>query len=483
MLSELRTQLTSAGLALTASAALGLGIATTPAAPVLVALLLIGALVVVALASRTPIFRLEATPSPRLASIALGGLIALVALYTLSFNAISNRTRLEVAGVVALGLVVVAVERIAHGGALGGRLFAAAGAPFVITAVGGLVGVSALHLTATLRVMFPFVLGAALIARPEVVPRRFMAWVAALLILLGAAISFSHGKVFLDDQTRLSPFTGGVVDGAHSSAYVMVVCAMILNEVRRQRLLRASIAWPIIALAGLALYEYKVATAAVMLIVYFALRGLLSARTGNHRILMVGLLVVIAVAGYQMRVQQKQSQVYGSRSTNVANLSSGRLVVWTQRLQLIDGRSAGLLLLGSGTGTDLFQTDVWGGASKDSHNDFLTFFIEHGLLGLSACVAFLALAIRAAGRPGLPVLGAMVVSSLLSNALLARPMVAPFLWVAVALAVRGGPQEGVAERSLASAEKLGRAVLSRSARGRPNAAGGPVFLESSQPGS
>src|SRR5579884_627333 len=94
------------------------------------------------------------------------------------------------------------------------------------------------------------------------------------MTFVGVAISYAHGHVLLGDAYRLSPFTGGA-DGLHSSAYVLALGAIVANELRRRLFMRPSVAWATTAVAAAGLYELKVATAAVMVVCYFALRLLM----------------------------------------------------------------------------------------------------------------------------------------------------------------------------------------------------------------
>ena len=71
---------------------------------------------------------------------------------------------------------------------------------------------------------------------------------------------------------------------------------------------------------------------------------------------------------------------------------------------------------------------------KDSHHDFLTIIIESGFVGLSATLLFLFLLFRRLGREGLPLFWFLMSGSLVSNALLQRPILATLFCLAVAIA-------------------------------------------------
>jgi len=376
--------------------------------------------------------------------VALAGLSA----YQLLFNYLPEGRRLELAGIVALSLSALSVTLLLsarRGNGLGPVVFTLA---FLCACLimGTILGRHSLAITTTFRASYPLLPAAAFVLYPKAIPLRVVGWLAALTIVGGAGISFAHGRTFVFNEVRLTPFTGGL-DGIHSSAYVLALCAITLNELRRQGRMSSAVTLPLIAIAGLGILEFKVATAAVMLLAYFSLRSLMSAKTWRARVLTAALAAALLSFGYQARVQQKLTERYGSRTADATTLSSGRLSAWGARFHIIDSRSAGLFLFGSGVGSDRISLDIWGGAALDSHNDFLTILIEEGALGLIGYLALLGALARIAGREARPVFLALILSSALDTALFARPMVAPLLWLAAGVAASAArPPHPAAER-------------------------------------
>ena len=384
-----------------------------------------------------------ARPSPALKAFLAAGAFLLV-VYALSFNFLADATRLRLAGLVAVLLFVSGAALILTGERGGAQALLLTGYALIFgfALLGSIVGLHPFHPVNMFRATFPLLFAAGLVCRPSVVPPRATALAAAAVVIGGVAISFSHGTAFLADAQRLTPFTGGALDGIHSSAYVLALSMIILNELRRQRYLsrRAMVSLGLIALAGMA--EFKVASAFVLLVVYFGTRIFLDSRRVAIRMLVLVLLASTVAVGYQVRVHEKETAVYGSRATTVDNLSSGRISAWSDRIRQVDSRNVGLLLLGSGVGSDEAAVAVWNGAVKDSHSDVLTLFLEEGLLGLAAYLVLLVVIAKVGGRSTIPIILALASSSVVSNAMFARPMVAPFLWIAVALAARWSPASG-----------------------------------------
>ncbi|PMM56111.1 hypothetical protein, partial [Vibrio splendidus] len=70
------------------------------------------------------------------------------------------------------------------------------------------------------------------------------------------------------------------------------------------------------------------------------------------------------------------------------DFSSGRLSMYLAKGQQISDRHFLEQLFGSGSGSDLIETDVWWGL-KGAHNDYITWFVEAGLIGSLCFLTFL----------------------------------------------------------------------------------------------
>lgn len=59
--------------------------------------------------------------------------------------------------------------------------------------------------------------------------------------------------------------------------------------------------------------------------------------------------------------------------------SSGRLTMYEDKLNILEGYGFTDFLLGRGWGSDLIRTREWWWEEKGSHNDFLTYIVENGI--------------------------------------------------------------------------------------------------------
>lgn len=62
------------------------------------------------------------------------------------------------------------------------------------------------------------------------------------------------------------------------------------------------------------------------------------------------------------------------------NFSSGRTLMYQQKINQLRGFNLVDWAIGKGAGADLIQTDVWWWAKKGAHSDFITVLVENGLI-------------------------------------------------------------------------------------------------------
>ncbi|WP_118138411.1 hypothetical protein [Oceanicella sp. SM1341] len=248
--------------------------------------------------------------------------------------------------------------------------------------------------------------------------------------LLALGMALARPAVEVGGILRPAPFLDS--QGIHLSAYVIfgVLVCLVHGGGGWRRI------WPFVGLCLLLILLYRVRTVQLGCLVWI---GVLAwARfTAESRLI---LAMLAAAAAYGLAVAL-------SGELDLAAVSSGRVAVWAERLDLLATRSWDMLLVGSGAGSDLRSSAVWWWEEKNSHNDLLGLVIEHGVIGLAGFLALFALALRGAGPRAVAVLLAVLVMGAVSNGLLARPL-AGFLFAlgfAGALAADAAARAGRAQ--------------------------------------
>jgi hypothetical protein len=82
------------------------------------------------------------------------------------------------------------------------------------------------------------------------------------------------------------------------------------------------------------------------------------------------------------------------------------------------------IAFGTGPGSDHFSSTTWWWEEKNSHNTFFHFAIEAGLVGSCSLLMVLCVTLILSDRFQAPVVLAVIASSLVSNGVLERPLIA-----------------------------------------------------------
>ena len=252
-------------------------------------------------------------------------------------------------------------------------------------------------------------------------------------LVIATLSSVLRPQEIVGNLLRLPPFTGGE-DGAHASAYVVALCALLIHQLWLSRAISKRLAWSSLAMAAVLLVGMRVATPIFMLLNYGLLHILLTRQLKGGTKILLWIAILGSLVAVLVWHETLQEEVRGGEAATVENLGSGRIGTWLGRIDLLSRRDVPTLLFGSGPGSDRFVSEIWWWEKKDSHNDFLTIILESGLVGFLAVLLFLFLLFRRLGRDGLPLAWFLLSGSSLSNALLQRPIIATLFWLAVALA-------------------------------------------------
>lgn len=378
----------------------------------------------------------QATHRPSgMADIVFAGLGA----YALLFSVVPNGARLALAGALTAGMLLVGARNaFTSRGSVGRVLLALVLGLAIATVAGAALGIHHLALVQAVRFFAPLVFAAGVVANPFAIRSRTIAIVTFVVLAVGLYVSLSKGVGVVSDVKRLEPFTGGA-DGIHSSAYILASSVIVIDRLRMQGLVRPSLAWLAVCAGVIGVLGLRVTTALAVLVVYFTLQRMIAARSIGGRVAVALCCALVLAGAFQLRVSQQASAVYGapSATSSLNGLSSGRLEAWQQRLKIFDsGRALVLLLAGSGVGSDPIATVAWDGEMKSSHNDFLTVFYEQGVVGILLLTAYFGVVLAGSGTSGLPIVGAFLTASFLSNGLLQRPLIQPILWIALGLALQ-----------------------------------------------
>ncbi|MCV0428497.1 MAG: O-antigen ligase family protein [Roseibium sp.] len=255
--------------------------------------------------------------------------------------------------------------------------------------------------------------------------------VAALWIFIA---SFTGEPLIVGNKPRLASFSGGA-DGLHPSAYITLALLWMHIQLLRRGVGYRTVTLGMIALLLAVLFGYEVRTTYVVAI---AMIGFSLARALK---LSPSIMLLLAVLSVMIGLPAVVLLASGIPDLDLSKFSSGRVVAWGERIDIILDRGLFQFLFGSGPGTDYFKGNAtWRYEAKDSHNDFLITTIEFGVLGLLAFLSFWASLIARGRGHVLSMLAiAFLLSSAISNGIINRPSVAPIFAFCTFLALCARP--------------------------------------------
>lgn len=275
-------------------------------------------------------------------------------------------------------------------------------------------------LASGLRQISPFVMFVALLSARNYISSQT---VLAMIVIVAAA-AWLHVAIFPKEILNHTPRYPAFSSGLHTSGYILAACIIGTFYLWRNGQLSKPQAFILFGCFCALVIGNGVRTPVVLLVTFatlvlitqqfFAaqLRWIVAVFLGGF--ILVGLLTVLTLDGGAL-----------------SNISSGRLANYMERLELINQRPLLQILFGSGPGSDLLQTSVWWWDQKDSHSDLLKYFWEAGLLGFSALMLVFAVLVGHDKRL-LPVIGAILAASAISNAVLVRPNAAFIFFAMIA---------------------------------------------------
>ena len=385
-------------------------------------------------APRTQATKASTRRGPSPLELLVGSVVVAIFLYEVLFNLLPSGIRLQMAGALAMGIVLLSLAWIVARPRiwriiLFALLLVVAGC-WVMGEAGG---EGKLDFAKGIRFLLPLFFALWIIELRRALDPRLLLFLAASTIIIAMLSSVLRPQEVIGSVMRLAPFTGGE-KGAHASSYVLALCALQIHQLWLNRSISRRVAWSFLALAGLLLVGMRVATPIFMLLNYGLLHILFTRKLKGGTKILLWFTIVGSMVAVLVWHEAMQEQVRGEEIQSAENMGSGRVGTWLGRIDLLSRRSVPSLLFGTGPGSDSFYSEIWWWEKKDSHHDLLTTTIESGFLGLSSVFLFLFLLFRRLGRDGFPLAWFLISGSLVSNALMQRPIIATMFWIAVALA-------------------------------------------------
>lgn len=281
----------------------------------------------------------------------------------------------------------------------------------------------------------------------------FLAPISLVIFYFGVATGRFHGIERGGDLRYAFGFSG-----THSAGYFFgFVACLLWSELRRSftRLSRAHVSAGLAGLLCLLLAIYYTGTRTVMVFVtafiFFNEARVVPFRRALRRLFLPTIVVILYILN---SLSQRVSLFEFFRNLShgkfidvgkdMIDVGGGRVLIWVTSLFEYTQYSSWEKLIGSGLGADYLLTWYRWGRPLGSHNDYLTVLLDTGAVGLLALALWYlwvwrALRSEKADRSilafGQALVFAAIVSNFISNAFVARPLAATYLWVLAGLAL------------------------------------------------
>ena len=363
--------------------------------------------------------------APALNAAFANGLVGIALVYTLLFDFLDERVRIAIAGMLGVAIVMrclISWPQARTATFLFAGLILTCAFQFIFVA-DPLAHSPVDYASLALRLMTSIAVFMYFGHERNIVTPHILIVLCLGIALTALWTAATGAQVDYAGTLRPATFTGGP-EGVHSSGYVTAAALIGVTVLWRRDWIPTGLSVVLGAPLVVLVIAYQVRTTWMMIAAYLAACLLLhfrrQSRDASWLLLPVGGVLALLIA------------LVFSMDVNFVELSSGRTSVYEERLDLIVGRPAMELLFGTGPGSELLPSTVWWWEAKNSHNDFIDLTIQIGLVGLVLFVSLLAVTWRVLDETRMPLFVMFVVSSLFSNGLLARPIVA-MLFLAFAL--------------------------------------------------
>lgn len=191
---------------------------------------------------------------------------------------------------------------------------------------------------------------------------KFFITFCFILALIGYVFlekSYNHDKLWLPIY----------FSSVHTHSYIMVISAIGFSYLLYENKKYLSFFIFCIAFFIFMYFAHRVRTTLVLFLIYMVFTSV----TIHYffKIIWIKLLVFIPIFALIFLLV--------SQDFDLNQYSSGRLVMYEAKYEMLKGYNPIEFFVGRGKGSDFIKTDYWIRAEKNSHNDVLTFLVENGI--------------------------------------------------------------------------------------------------------
>jgi len=171
--------------------------------------------------------------------------------------------------------------------------------------------------------------------------------------------SYNHDKLWLPIY----------FSSVHTHSYVMVISAIGFSFLLYKDKKYISFLLFCVAFIIFMYFAHGVRTTLVFFLIYFVFTSF----TIHNLFKIIWLKILFFIPLFALLI------LLISQDFDLNKFSSGRLVMYEAKYEMLKGYNSIEYLVGRGKGSDFIRTDYWIRVEKNSHNDILTFLVENGI--------------------------------------------------------------------------------------------------------
>jgi len=232
-----------------------------------------------------------------------------------------------------------------------------------------------------------------------------------IIILMAFVMLVMTPKIIFAGREIFMP----IINGPHTTTYSILIFYFFIFLGYQKNMLTKITFFFITIIVFVIVFGYKARNAELALIMFFTTYYFYKSKLDNNlrNIILFLLFNIFLFLIYAINV-------FYNPDWN--EISSGRLFVWLERINIALSYEWEKLLLGGGYGADLMYTTQWWWEKKASHNDLLSLVFNSGLFSLILFLVIVSKLFQFSNNFQKAILVFLIVTSLTNTGYLGRPI-------------------------------------------------------------
>ena len=206
-----------------------------------------------------------------------------------------------------------------------------------------------------------------------------------------------------------------LVNGPHTSTYSLLIFYFLFFIFYKDNLISKYLFIIISLITVFILFGYKARNAELAFILFFISFYFFESKYSNSLRYTIFFIISIFLIIFIFLLN-------GFFTLDWNEISSGRLLSWNERINILANYDFSTLIFGQGYGADIMKTKQWWWDEKPSHNDFLSLIFNSGLLSLIFIIIVLTKLFKEGNSFQKALIIFIIITSLTNTGYLGRPI-------------------------------------------------------------